>query len=39
MKTINKFNPINGTLNVALLDQEGLEVAAGMFPVANSQIT
>jgi hypothetical protein len=35
----NKANPINGTLNVALLDQEGLEVATGMFPVDNSQIT
>jgi hypothetical protein len=32
-------NSINDTLHVALLDQEGLTVASGIFPVNNSQIT
>jgi hypothetical protein len=34
----NNSNAVNDTLHVFLLDQEGLEVATGYFPVNNSQI-
>jgi hypothetical protein len=35
----NKSKSNNDTLHVALLDQDGLEVASGVFPLNNSQIT
>ena len=34
----NKSNPVNDTLHVFLLDQEGINVASGTFPVNNSLI-
>jgi uncharacterized protein YfaS (alpha-2-macroglobulin family) len=34
----NKSNPVNDTLQVTILDQEGLEVASEKFPLDNSQI-
>ena len=32
----SKSNPVNDTLHVFLLDQEGINVAAGTFPVNNT---
>ncbi|MCX6253907.1 MAG: hypothetical protein NTV31_05450 [Bacteroidia bacterium] len=34
----NRSHPVNDTLYVALLDQDGLEVASGKFPANNDQI-
>jgi hypothetical protein len=33
----NKSNPVSDTLYLSILDQEGIEVASGMFPSDNSQ--
>ena len=38
-ESADKSNPVNDTLHVSLLDQEGLKVASGIFPLNNNMIT